>query len=181
MVHLAFSLGLRPREICSVLLDDISFERGAIVIPKRKCDNPVEPPLPEAAIKAVAAYIIGARPDSRHRHLFLSLTAPYSPLSVQRAGAKIAAALKPVNPEATAYWLRHTYAQNMLAAGVDIFEVKENFRRFNGHTQVNATDLKLMKYPSREALLTLCEWAMRCRDRTQAMMGKKREGLTGVR
>ena len=54
MVHLAFSLGLRPKEICSVLLDDISFERGAIVIPKRKCDNPVELPLPEAAIKAVA-------------------------------------------------------------------------------------------------------------------------------
>ena len=135
MVHLAFSLGLRPKEICSVLLDDISFVRGAIVIPKRKCDNPVELPLPEAAIKAVAAYIIGARPDSRHRHLFLALTAPYSPLSVQRASAEITAALKPVNPEATAYWLRHTYAQNMLSAGADIFEVKEMM----GHDRIQST------------------------------------------
>jgi site-specific recombinase XerD len=135
MVHLAFSLGLRPKEICSVLLDDISFERGAIVIAKRKCDNPVELPLPEAAIKAVAAYIIGARPDSRHRHLFLALTAPYSPLSVQRASAEITAALKPVNPEATAYWLRHTYAQNMLSAGADIFEVKEMM----GHDRIQST------------------------------------------
>ncbi len=56
MVHLAFSLGLRPKEICSVLLDDISFERGALDLPKRKCDNPVELPLPEAGVKAVAAY-----------------------------------------------------------------------------------------------------------------------------
>ena len=37
--------------------------------------------------------------------------------------------------------------------------VDENFRRFNGHTQVNATDLKLMKYPSREVLIALGEKA----------------------
>ncbi|NIU82992.1 MAG: hypothetical protein GWN64_05795, partial [Candidatus Thorarchaeota archaeon] len=30
---------------------------------------------------------------------------------------------------------------------VDIY-----FRQFNGHTQVNATDLRILKYPSREAL-----------------------------
>ncbi|HNU68148.1 MAG TPA: Eco57I restriction-modification methylase domain-containing protein [Myxococcota bacterium] len=29
------------------------------------------------------------------------------------------------------------------------------FRRFSGHTQVNATDLRLMKYPSRDALVYL--------------------------
>jgi tRNA1(Val) A37 N6-methylase TrmN6 len=36
-----------------------------------------------------------------------------------------------------------------------------NFRRFSGHTQVNATDLKQMKYPSKEVLVRLGEWAMR--------------------
>jgi adenine-specific DNA-methyltransferase len=69
-----------------------------------------------------------------------------------------------------------------LAHGLAVFlnttAVDENFRRFNGHTQVNATDLKLMKYPSREALITLGEWAMRCRDLTQAMIDNKLEGLT---
>lgn len=47
----------------------------------------------------------------------------------------------------------------MLARGLCVFlnttAVDENFRRFNGHTQVNATDLKLMKYPSRENLIAL--------------------------
>lgn len=33
--------------------------------------------------------------------------------------------------------------------------VDENFRQFSGHTQVNATDLKQMKYPSRETLISL--------------------------
>ncbi len=51
-----------------------------------------------------------------------------------------------------------------LARGLAVFlnttAVDENFRRFNGHTQVNATDLKLMKYPSRETLIELGEWAM---------------------
>ena len=69
-----------------------------------------------------------------------------------------------------------------LAHGLAVFlnttAVDDNFRRLNGHTQVNATDLKLMKYPSREALITLGEWAMRCTERTQAMIDKKLEGLT---
>lgn len=33
------------------------------------------------------------------------------------------------------------------------------FRQFNGHTQVNATDLRLLKYPGKEELLKLGEWA----------------------
>jgi hypothetical protein len=50
-----------------------------------------------------------------------------------------------------------------LARGLALFlnttAVDEHFRRFNGHTQVNATDLKLMKYPSRDALIQFGEWA----------------------
>ncbi|MGH7147878.1 MAG: Eco57I restriction-modification methylase domain-containing protein, partial [Nitrospiraceae bacterium] len=46
-----------------------------------------------------------------------------------------------------------------LARGLVVFlnttAVDENFRRFNGHTQVNATDLKRMKYPSRDVLMEL--------------------------
>ncbi len=45
-----------------------------------------------------------------------------------------------------------------LAAFLNSKAVDEAFRRFNGHTQVNATDLKLMKYPSRQALCQLGVW-----------------------
>jgi len=66
-----------------------------------------------------------------------------------------------------------------LARGLAVFlnttAVAEHFRRFNGHTQVNATDLKLMKYPSRDALIQLGEWAMQqgtlTQDRIDAKLG----------
>lgn len=47
-----------------------------------------------------------------------------------------------------------------LAAYLNTSAVDEMFRRFNGHTQVNATDLRLMKYPSRETLIVLGERAI---------------------
>jgi adenine-specific DNA-methyltransferase len=37
--------------------------------------------------------------------------------------------------------------------------VDRHFRRFNGHTQVNATDLRALRYPSIEALTALGKWA----------------------
>ncbi len=50
-----------------------------------------------------------------------------------------------------------------LALGLFVFlnctAVDDAFRRFNGHTQVNATDLKTMKYPSRADLIRLGQWA----------------------
>ena len=48
-----------------------------------------------------------------------------------------------------------------LARGLALFlnssTVDEAFRRFSGHTQVNATDLRQLKYPSRAALIALGE------------------------
>lgn len=70
----------------------------------------------------------------------------------------------------------------LLARGLAVFlnttAVDENFRRFNGHTQVNATDLKQMKYPSREALIELGRWARRHRQITQEMMDEQLGKLT---
>ena len=42
-----------------------------------------------------------------------------------------------------------------LAAFLDSTLVDEYFRQFNGHTQVNATDLRSLQYPSRDALARL--------------------------
>ncbi len=51
--------------------------------------------------------------------------------------------------------------------------VDENFRRFSGHTQVNATDLKQMKYPSRKNLIELGEWAIKQGELTQILIDEK--------
>ncbi|MBF0146072.1 MAG: Eco57I restriction-modification methylase domain-containing protein [Magnetococcales bacterium] len=69
-----------------------------------------------------------------------------------------------------------------LARGLSVFlnttAVDEYFRRFNGHTQVNATDLKLMKYPSRNTLIQLGEWAMQQKTLTQEQIDAKLGTLT---
>ena len=69
-----------------------------------------------------------------------------------------------------------------LATGLALFlnttAVDEAFRRFNGHTQVNATDLKLMKYPSRKALMHLGDWALHKPPFTQAMIDEQFERIS---
>lgn len=64
-----------------------------------------------------------------------------------------------------------------LARGLAVFlnttAVDEYFRRFNGHTQVNATDLKLMKYPSRDTLTKLGKWAVQQGTLTQEQIDAK--------
>ena len=60
-----------------------------------------------------------------------------------------------------------------LAAFLNTTAVDESFRRFNGHTQVNATDLKRMEYPSREALTRLGAWAMKQGELTQDMIDEQ--------
>ncbi len=56
--------------------------------------------------------------------------------------------------------------------------VDEIFRRFSGHTQVNATDLKMLKYPSRKNLSAIGEWATQQGEITQTMIDKKLRAIT---
>lgn len=57
-----------------------------------------------------------------------------------------------------------------LAVYLNTTAVDTAFRRFSGHTQVNATDLRWMKYPTREALICLGEWAIQQGPLTQSMI-----------
>ncbi|EOA3536066.1 Eco57I restriction-modification methylase domain-containing protein [Escherichia coli] len=69
-----------------------------------------------------------------------------------------------------------------LARGLAVFlnttAVDKYFRRFNGHTQVNATDLKMIKYPSRDTLIELGKWAMQQETLTQEQIDARLGTLT---
>jgi len=136
LLHLSYDLGLRPDEISRITLDDISFTQSELTLTARKNDHPVKLPLPEDTIKAIAAYIIGARPKSKHRRLFLNLVAPYRPISATSVGQHITECIRKAGLSGTAYWLRHTYAQNLLEAGSTIYEIKEMM----GHDNINSSE-----------------------------------------
>lgn len=57
-----------------------------------------------------------------------------------------------------------------LSAYLNTTIVDMAIRRFNGHTQVNATDLRALKYPPPAILAALGEWAMAHPSPTQEML-----------
>ena len=135
MAHLAYFLGLRPQEIVQLRLDDISFKNAELTLEDRKNNIPTKLPLPERVLKAIVAYIIGGRPESKSQMLFVGHFAPYGPLLATRVSTSLSPCLKKVNRKATGYWLRHTYAQNLLEAGASLYDIKEML----GHDHIEST------------------------------------------
>ena len=135
MLYLAYALGLRPCEISRISLDDLSFRRGEISLSQRKAYNPIKLPLPENAIKAIAAYIVGARPKTSHRTLFLRHRAPVRPVTAAAVSHDLQIWFRRAGINASAYWLRHTYAQNLLEADATVFEIKEML----GHDRIQTS------------------------------------------
>jgi site-specific recombinase XerD len=139
LVQLAYTMGLRPKEISQISLDDISFSTQQLKVCDRKGKNPLELPMAEHTVKAIAAYVIGVRPQSEHRTAFLTLHPPFRPMSSNVVGYHITKAMRKAGLGSSAYWLRHTYAQNLLEAGCSIFEIKEML----GHDKIESTKLYL--------------------------------------
>ena len=59
--------------------------------------------------------------------------------------------------------------------------IDEYFRRFSGHTQVNATDLRLLRYPELGELRELGQWLQKQNRLTQELIDKQVEALNGRR
>lgn len=55
--------------------------------------------------------------------------------------------------------------------------VDQHFRTFNGHTQVNATDLRMLPYPDEELLLEMGRWAERQNQLSQEAIDRFVGGL----
>lgn len=135
MIYLAYTLGLRPKEISLISLDDISFAKKEIRIPDRKNTVPMRLPLPEEALKAIVVYVTRVRAQVNHRTLFVTLTAPYRPITQYGVSSDISTCLHKAGIAESAYCLRHTYAQNLLEAGACIFQIKEML----GHDCIQTT------------------------------------------
>jgi len=135
IVHLAYTLGLRPAEISTITLDDISFRKAELTLSNRKGLNPVTLPLPEQTIKALAAYLAKARPKSPSRSLFVNFPFPYPPMQSASVIHCISKAMKSAGLPFSSYSLRHTYAQNLLHMGQSIYEIKEML----GHDNIHST------------------------------------------
>lgn len=125
ILHLAFTMGLRPKEISMLTLDDIAFQQGEVTLRMRKAFNPIRLPVPDETIKAIAAYLVGGRPRSSRRELFLGSYAPHRPMMTDTVRDEIKQQMKSAGLSASPYWLRHTYAQQLLEQRTPIHVIKE--------------------------------------------------------
>ena len=135
MVMLAYSLGLRPREISRITLDEISFQKRELTISSRKMGNPVVLPISYKTVKAIAVYVHKARPESDYRELFLTCNKACKPISTNVVVNHISNAMKEAGLSSSAYWLRHSYAQGLLGLGRSIYEIKEML----GHQNIRSS------------------------------------------
>ncbi len=137
IVHIAYTMGLRPQEISKLTLDDIQFTKAEMHVKYRKAGFPVTMPIPQKTLKAITAYLVGGRPENNCRELFLQCCRPYRAVSSPTVCYSIKTCMRKAGlPEdATPYWLRHTYAQHLLEAGASVFEIKEML----GHDDIEAT------------------------------------------
>jgi site-specific recombinase XerD len=127
ILHLSNEFGLLPREICMITLDDIRFGMAEINLRYRCYEFEIWFPLSEKTLKAIVLYIVKARPQSKQRALFLKLKSPYDPISPPNVCGDLSRLMHKVNLSASSYWLRHTYAKNLLEQGASPFEIKELF------------------------------------------------------
>jgi integrase/recombinase XerD len=122
-------LGLRAGEVAGLLLEDIGWRRGEIVI-RGKGSRHDQIPLPPDAGQAIAGYLRSARPaTAAGRHVFIRTRAPHCGLTPTGVTQIVAAAGRRagVGP-VRAHRLRNTAATGMLRAGAPLSEIGQLLR-----------------------------------------------------
>lgn len=121
-------LGLRAGEVAALLLDDVDWRAGDLVV-RGKGNRLDRLPLPADVGQAVVDYLRHGRPRSRCRALFLRACAPDGAMSpgsvvmVPRAASRRAGL-----PVVGAHRLRHTAATQMLRRGATLPEIAQALR-----------------------------------------------------
>lgn len=128
MLLLMARLGLRAGEVAALMLDDVDWRSGEVVI-RGKGQRVERLPLPVDVGEALAAYVRFGRPGTAlERRLFIRDHAPHRGLTGGAVGHVVRAAGRRVGVRVHAHQLRHTAATGMLAAGVGLSEIAQVLR-----------------------------------------------------
>ncbi len=143
-------LGLRAGEVRALLLEDIDWRAGTLVV--RGKGNQTEClPLPVDVGEAVAGYLRRGRPESAEgRAVFVRVKAPHRALSSTGITQVVASAARRAGlGQIYAHRLRHTAATQTLRAGASLTEVGQLLR----HRRILTT--AIYAKVNREALRTI--------------------------
>lgn len=130
--------GLRAGEVTALCLKDFDWELEILSVPHSKSKKPRTYPLCRPVGDAVLHYVREVRPQSDRREVFLTVLAPFRPLTANGLGEIVRRRLHTLGLTLSHYgphMLRHACATHLLAQGLSLKEVGDHL----GHVDPDTT------------------------------------------
>jgi site-specific recombinase XerD len=138
ILSLLIHYGLRRGEVERLTLDDIDWSTETLHVTRPKLRRPQCYPLWPAVGESILRYLRQARPRCAHRAVFLTIKAPYRPLSGASISAMVAMRLAQQGVKLNrvgAHCLRHACAAQLMDAGFTLKQIADHL----GHRSMNST------------------------------------------
>jgi integrase/recombinase XerD len=130
--------GLRSGEVRKLRIEDLDWMREVIRIERSKQRRTQDYPLISSVGDAILQYLQHARPLCSHRELFVTLKAPFRPLSSSAMYHVVSSRVEILGiqvPRRGPHCLRHGCAGHLVAAGLSLKEIGDHL----GHRSAYAT------------------------------------------
>lgn len=138
VLSLLIHYGLRRGEVERLTLDDIDWEAERLRVRRSKLRRPQCYPLSVRVGEAILRYLREARPRCSHRAVFLTIKAPFRPLSGAGISAMVRMRLTKQGAKLSrigAHCLRHACATQLMDAGFTLKQIADHL----GHRSMNST------------------------------------------
>jgi integrase/recombinase XerD len=142
MFLLIATYGMRASEIVAISLEDIRWRQGVIGIHQRKTSSPLELPLTNEVMSALAKHLKRTPPPAPYRRVFLRMRAPIGvlkPTAVTEAFQAMVRKSKIPIPYQGPHCLRHSYAVHLLKKGISLKTIGDIL----GHRTAESTSMYL--------------------------------------
>jgi integrase/recombinase XerD len=142
MFLLMATYGLRASEIVTINLDDIRWRQGILQIHQRKTASPLELPLTNEVLSALAKHLKRTPPPAPYRRVFLRMRAPMGVLKPTAVGDAFQALVRKSGlsiPYQGPHCLRHSYAVHLLKSGTPLKTIGDIL----GHRTAESTSMYL--------------------------------------
>ncbi len=132
--------GLRAREVASLTLDAIDWERERLLVADRKAGHNTAFPLAGVVAEAIIDYLRLGRPDSADRALFLCSNPPFRPIRFALVSQQVGKYLRKAGvavPRAGSHTLRHSCVQRLIDARFPLKTIGD----YIGHRSPDSTQI----------------------------------------